>query len=119
MFAVPVAFAVTTPFTIVATEALSVFQTIFKFEAFAGSTFAVRFAVLPTKRFTDVGFTVTPVTEIVEVPDCAVTVTVLVATNPPSTVVTVIFAVPVAFDVTTPLIETVATKELSEAQLIF
>ena len=74
---------------------------------------AVRVWVSPTVIVKLVLFKLTPVTDTI----CACTVTVHVAFFPPSFVVTVIVAEPVAFAVTTPEDDTVATEVLFEDQV--
>ena len=112
--ALPAAFAVTTPeVETVATDVLLEDQVTVLFVAFEGDTVAVRVCVSPTLIDSDVLFKLTLVTETV----AAVTVTLHVAVLLPSLVLTVIVALPAAFAVTTPEVETVATDVLLEDQV--
>ena len=114
--AVPAAFAVTRPDEeTVATDVLLEDHVTFLFVAFDGDIVAAKVSVLPTVMDKELLFRVTPVTATV----AAVTVTLQVAVLDPSTVFTVIVAVPVAFAVTTPEEETVATDVLLDDHVTF
>jgi hypothetical protein len=114
IIAVPAAFAVTTPdVDTVATDVLLDDQVTALFVALLGYTVGVSVCVSPTVTESDVLFKLTLVTGTA----AAETVTAQVAVLLPSLVLTVIVALPAAWAVTTPYVETVATEVLLDDQV--